>query len=443
MTPFIFRCHFSSSISPHPENDAGGGAGAVGGDGFVDLAERKFVGDKAVEGHFVGADEVDEAGDLDVGRNAAAVGAGEDFFEVEGECVDGGIVACTWDADEDGAAVGVGEVVGEFDDAGVSSCIDHNVGTGCSYDRADFFGESGAFGGGVEGVGEAPAGGHVELGVMEIDTDDRVGADHAGGLGDVEADAADAEDDDALADLESGIVVHDADGCGHRASEERCGAEVEVFGDDCQAILGDDGLVVEGGDPAGIHGAGAPPVFGWLALEAAGRAPVENDVIAGADSGDAFADALDDAGPLVSEEVGEKFIGALGGFDLVDLCAADAAVVQADVDLAEGKAIRHFEFGKFQRGVGFNKDGGAHGTFNWSVELARERFRRQQIREWRAWRETSPIFDPLVGVGFGVCARLRPEVEEICAGTSRVSGIGVVVCAAEGIDEVCRSSIHA
>ena len=39
----------------------------------------------------------------------------------------------------------------------------------------------------------------------------------------------------------------------------------------------------------------------------------------------------------MAEEVGEKFIGALSGFDLVDLSAADAAVMNADMNLAEGE----------------------------------------------------------------------------------------------------------
>lgn len=62
----------------------------------------------------------------------------------------------------------------------------------------------------------------------------------------------------------------------------------------------------------------------------------------------------------MAEEVGQKFIGALGGFDLVDLSAADAAVVNADMDLAEGKGVRHLEFGDFERSVGLDEDGGLH-----------------------------------------------------------------------------------
>ena len=70
-------------LLPHAEHDAGGGAGAVHGYGVVYFAEREGVGDEAVEGHFTGFDEVDEAGNFKIWGCATAVGAFEDFFEVE------------------------------------------------------------------------------------------------------------------------------------------------------------------------------------------------------------------------------------------------------------------------------------------------------------------------------------------------------------------------
>ena len=106
----------------------------MGGDGFVDLRQRELVGDESVESHFVGADEVDEAGDFEIGRNAAAVGAFKDFFEMEGEGIDGSLLSGAGDSDEDGAAVGVGQVISEFDDSGISCGVDDNVGAGFSHD---------------------------------------------------------------------------------------------------------------------------------------------------------------------------------------------------------------------------------------------------------------------------------------------------------------------
>jgi hypothetical protein len=70
----------------------------------------------------------------------------------------------------------------------------------------------------------------------------------------------------------------------------------------------------------------------------------------------------------MTEQVGEKFIGPLGGFDLIDLSAANAAVMNADMDLAERKGIRRLEFGDFERSVGLDEDGGEHGKRNWKLE---------------------------------------------------------------------------
>jgi hypothetical protein len=66
-------------LNEHPT----GFAGAEGGDGFVDLVQGKGMGDESFEAHFVLRNELDEAGDFDIGRNTAAVRAFEDFFEVE------------------------------------------------------------------------------------------------------------------------------------------------------------------------------------------------------------------------------------------------------------------------------------------------------------------------------------------------------------------------
>lgn len=155
--------HFFLSLLPHAEHDAGSGAGAVHGYGVVDFVEWEGVGDEAVEGHFAGLDEVDEAGDLEVGGCAAAVGAFEDFFEVEWERVDGDFFSGAGHSDKDGAAVGMGELVGEFDDTGVAGGVDHNIRSRFSNDIADFFGEPRAFGGRVERMREAPFFGHFEL----------------------------------------------------------------------------------------------------------------------------------------------------------------------------------------------------------------------------------------------------------------------------------------
>ena len=330
------------------------------GNGVIDFVEREGVGDKAVEGHFVGLDEVDEARNLDVGCDAAAVGAFEDFFEMERERVDGDLFSGAGHSDKDSAAIRMSELVGELDDTGIAGGVDHNIRSRFSDDLADFFSERGAFGGGVERVRESPFFGHFELGVVEVDADDGMCANHLRGLGDVESDTTNAENDNALADLELGVIINDAYGGGHCAAEEWGQAHVEARRDNGEAVLGDDGLVVESGDPAGVDDFVSPTVFGWLALESTAGSPVENDMVAGLNARHSLPYPLDDARSLMAEEVGQKFIGPLGGFDLIDLSAANAAVMNADMDLAESERLGHLEFGDFERSVGLNEDGGLH-----------------------------------------------------------------------------------
>ena len=296
--PALSTLHFhfflSLSLSPHAEHDPGGGAGAVHSDGVIDFVEREGVGDEAVECHFTSLDEVDEPGNLKVGRCAAAVGAFKDFFEMERERVDGDLFSGAGHSDKDGASIGMRELVGKLDDAGVASGVDDDIRAGFSDDFSDFFGEAGAFNGGVEHVRESPFFGHFELGVVEVDADDGVGADHLRGLGDIESHAANAENDNALADLELGVVVDDTYGGGHCTAEERGQSHVEAGRDDGEPVLGDDGLVVECGDPAGVDGFVSPLVFGRLALESTAGAPVEDDMIAGLDARHALPYPLDD-----------------------------------------------------------------------------------------------------------------------------------------------------
>ncbi len=265
------------------------------GDGVVDFVEWEGVGNEAVKCHFASLDKVDEAGNLEIGRRAAAVGAFEDFFEVERERVDGDLFSGAGHSDKDGASIGMGELVGEFDHAGIASGVDDDIRSRFSDDLADFFSERGAFGGGVERVREAPFFCHGQLGVVEIDADDGVRADHLRGLGDIESHAANTEDDHALADLELGIIINDAYGGGDGAAEEWGQAHVEARRDNGEAVLGDDGLVVESGDPAGVDGFVSPTVFGWLALESTAGAPVEDDMVTGLNARHALPYPLDDA----------------------------------------------------------------------------------------------------------------------------------------------------
>jgi hypothetical protein len=209
-------------------------------------------------------------------------------------------------------------------------------------------------------VSEAPLFGHGELGIMEINADDGMGADHLSGLGDIESDSTDSENNDTLADFKLGIIVDDANSGGDGTSEEWRTAEVESGRNHGEAILGNNRLIIKCGDPTSIHGLITPTVFGCLALESATRTPVKNDMITRLHAGNTLPYPLNDAGTLVSKKMRKKFVWAFGGFNFIDLGAADSAVVDVDVNLTECDFVRQLEFGDFERSVGLDKDGGEH-----------------------------------------------------------------------------------
>ena len=144
--------------------------------------------------------------------------------------------------------------------------------------------------GGIERVGRAARLRHGELGVDQIDRDDRIGAGKMRELHDVETDAADAEHHHGLADLDLGVVVDDARGRRHRATEQGRDLEVVVGGIRRHPIFGNDRIFVECRDPAGIEAFAAPLIGRRLALDALARPPMQHDGVAGLDIGHAGAD---------------------------------------------------------------------------------------------------------------------------------------------------------
>ena len=94
------------------------------------------------------------------------------------------------------------------------------------------------------------------------------------------------------------------------------------------AVLGDDGILAEGGDPAGVDGAAVPEVLGRFGVDAGPFPPVQHDVVARLDAGHAGAGLHHDAAPFVTEQVRQEPVRALGPGDLVELlrrkCRCDA-----------------------------------------------------------------------------------------------------------------------
>jgi hypothetical protein len=62
----------------------------------------------------------------------------------------------------------------------------------------------------------------------------------------------------------------------------------------------------------------------------------------------------------MTQQMGKKLVGPLGSFDFVDLSPADPTIVDLDVNLAEGKLLRHPKLNNLEGLLRLNKDGGFH-----------------------------------------------------------------------------------
>jgi hypothetical protein len=63
---------------------------------------------------------------------------------------------------------------------------------------------------------------------------------------------------------------------------------------------------------------------------------------------------------LMSQQMGKKLVGPLGSFDFVDLSPTDPAVVNLDVNLAEGEFLWHAKLNNLKRLLRLNENGGFH-----------------------------------------------------------------------------------
>jgi len=171
----------------------------------------------------------------------------------------------------------------------------------------------------VDGVGGAELAGFGEFKVVEVGGDDGVGAGEVGAEDSPEADAATADDDHRFADLDLGVVVDDAEAGGEGVGEEGADFEIGCLGNGGDAVLRKDGVPLEGGDAAGVHGAAIPGVKGATGFDATTGTPVAHDAVAGFDVADLGAGFEDGSTGFVSEKVGEPAIGTFDAVDFPDL----------------------------------------------------------------------------------------------------------------------------
>src|SRR3984957_7719711 len=175
----------SRSGPADPQQHAAGGAAAHYVERGIDVVEREFVGDQALERQPPGFDQPDQPRDVDVRHRIAAVRAGQHFVEMDRQRVDRNFLARY--ADQHAGAVGVSEIIGKLDHRFRAGGLDHLVGTFGAADLADLrvhIRHRVA----IEAVRGAAALRHVELGVDQIDGNDRIGAGELRKLHDIEAD---------------------------------------------------------------------------------------------------------------------------------------------------------------------------------------------------------------------------------------------------------------
>src|SRR5271157_4925953 len=201
------------------------------------------------------------------------------------------------------------------------------------------------------------------LAVVDVDADDHVGAGEPQALDDVEADAAEAEDDRRRPRLDLGRIEHGADAGRHAATDVADLVERRGRIDFRHRDLGQDGEIREGraahimkdlvaaageaGRAVGHHplplrGADRGAEIG-LARQARGTLAAfgrveRNDVIALPDAGHARADVDHDSRPLMPEYGGKEplRVGARQG-ELVSV--ADAGRLDLDENLARFRAV--------------------------------------------------------------------------------------------------------
>jgi hypothetical protein len=212
--------------------------------------------------------------------------------------------------------------------------------------------------------------GHAELAApflarrIDVDADDPVGAGKSCALDHVEADPAEAEHDDVVADLDLGSVYHRPDARGHPAADVAAGLERRVLADLGHRDLGQHGEVREGRtahvvkdrlalvreaagavghQPLALRGADRGAQVGLarearLTLTALGG--VERDhVVARFDRGHPRPDLADDPRPLVAEDAREDALG-IEPVQCVGVGVADAGRHDLDQHLA---VLRPFE----------------------------------------------------------------------------------------------------
>src|SRR5690606_1872377 len=109
---------------------------------------------------------------------------------------------------------------------------------------------------------------------------------------------------------------HHAEAGGDRTAEQGGDFHVAVCGNRRNPVFSNDGVLVEGGDPASVDGSAIPFVLGGHGFDAQALAPVQHDLVARLHVTHTGAGFNHRARTFVAQQVRQELVLALGAVDL-------------------------------------------------------------------------------------------------------------------------------
>ncbi|KAG5729879.1 S-(hydroxymethyl)glutathione dehydrogenase, partial [Termitomyces sp. T112] len=335
--------------------------------GGVDLFEAHDMGDHGVDLDLAGHVHVDDLGHIGAALGPAESGAAPVAAGDKLERTGADFLACFRHADDDaGAPAAMAGFQGGAHDFGVAGGVERVIRAAVGHQHDLGHDILAAHAPRVEEVGHAELAAPFLAGLVDVDTDDLVGAGKARTLNDIEADPAKAEDHDIVAHLHLGRVDHRAHAGRHAAADVAGRLERRVLADLRHGDFGQDGEVREAGRAVGhqalaLRRADRGAQVGLareaaFALAAFGR--VERDhMVAGDNTGDARAHFAHDACALMTQNAGEDTF-RIKAIERVGIGMANAGCHDLHQNLTGTRAFK-INLHDFQRGLGGKGNGGA------------------------------------------------------------------------------------
>lgn len=344
--------------------------------GAVDVTEVDLVGDVGVDLELAGHALLDELGDLRAGLEATEGGTHPDTAGDELEGAGGDLLASASDTDDDTLApTNVASLESSAHDLDVTGAVEGVVDTTTGHLNENLLDGGATVVRGVDEVSDSEGGGKLLLVVVEVDTNDLLGAGALAGLDDGETDGTHTEDGADRVRLNLGGVLHSTPAGGKTAAEKVHLLEGGLVVDLGAGLLVEHGVLGEGTDThvveevltsadrleAGLRVRGHDTSAGVRAdlttqvgladtVATAARAGVVvlvvlealslvagDDLVARLDAGHALTDGLNNAGSLVAEDGGEETLGvaALEG-EGIGVAESGVGDLHADLTRAGG-----------------------------------------------------------------------------------------------------------